>query len=87
MYVTGEGDVGIAGFLTVVAYDRATGARLWRTDKRPADAGNAAGLRMDLAPNGSVVVTGQASRGFLDWYRVSFTTSGEFGGRQFATVG
>ena len=27
------------GFLTVVAYDRATGARLWRTDKKPSDAG------------------------------------------------
>lgn len=76
VYVTGEGDVGVAGFLTVVAYDRASGARLWRTDKRPADAGNAAGLRMDLAPNGSVVVAGQASRGFLDWYTVSFETSG-----------
>ena len=34
VYVTGEGNVGIAGFLTVVAYDRATGARLWRTDKK-----------------------------------------------------
>ena len=38
VYVTGQGNVGITGFLTVVAYDRATGARLWRTDKKPADA-------------------------------------------------
>lgn len=76
VYVTGLGNVGITGFLTVVAYDRATGARLWRTDKKPADAGNAAGLRMDLAPDGSVVATGQALRGFLDWYTVAFETTG-----------
>ena len=37
VYVTGLGNVGISGFLTVVAYDRATGARLWRTDKKPGD--------------------------------------------------
>ena len=39
VYVTGLGNVGINSFLTVVAYDRVTGARLWRTDKKPADAG------------------------------------------------
>src|SRR5204862_6883161 len=50
--------------------------RLWRTEKKPADAGNAAGLRVALAPDGSVVATGQALRGFLDWYTVSFDTSG-----------
>jgi len=77
VYVTGQGNVGIYGFLTVVAYDRATGARLWRTDKKPADAASAAGLRMDLAPDGSLVVTGQASRGFLDWYTVAFETTGQ----------
>jgi PKD domain-containing protein/fibronectin type III domain protein/putative pyrroloquinoline-quinone binding quinoprotein len=76
VYVTGQGNVGITGFLTVVAYDRANGARLWRTDRKPADAGGAAGLRMDLAPDGSLVVTGQASRGFLDWYTVAFDTTG-----------
>jgi len=76
VYVTGLGNVGINSFLTVVAYDRVTGARLWRTDKKPADAGNAAGLRMDLAPDGSVVATGQALRGFLDWYTVAFETTG-----------
>ena len=76
VYVTGEGNVGITGFLTVVAYDRATGARLWRTDKKPADGYSAAGLRMDMAPDGSLVVAGQANRGFLDWYTVSFTTTG-----------
>ena len=76
VYVTGQGNVGITGFLTVVAYDRATGARLWRTDKKPADATSAAGLRMDLAPDGSLVVAGQASRGFLDWYTVAFETTG-----------
>ena len=60
----------------MVAYDRATGARLWRTDKKPADASDAAGLRMDMAPDGSLVVAGQASRGFLDWYTVAFETTG-----------
>lgn len=76
VFVTGQGNVGISGFLTVVAYDRATGTRLWRTDLRPADAGDAAGLRIDLAPDGSLVVAGQAQRGFLDWYTVSLTVSG-----------
>ena len=66
----------LTGFLTVVAYDRATGARLWRTDKKPADGYSAAGLRMDMAPDGSLVVAGQANRGFLDWYTVSFKTTG-----------
>ena len=77
VYVTGLGNVGITGFLTVVAYDRVTGARLWRTDRKPADAANAAGLRLTLAPDGSLVATGQASRGFLDWYTVAFETTGE----------
>jgi hypothetical protein len=76
VYVTGQGNVGINTFLTVVAYDRATGARLWRTDKKPADGAGAAGLRMAKAPDGSLVATGQASRGFLDWYTVTFETTG-----------
>ena len=81
VYVTGQGATGggtpaLAYFLTVVAYDRATGARLWRTDKKPADGTSAAGLRMAMAPDGSVVVAGQASRGFLDWYTVAFETTG-----------
>ena len=76
VYVTGLGNVGINSFLTVVAYDRVTGARLWRTDKKPADAGNSAGLRISLSPDGSVVATGQALRGFLDWYTVAFETTG-----------
>ncbi len=81
VYVTGQGVTGagtpaLAYFMTVVAYDRATGARLWRTDKKPSDAASAAGLRIALASDGSVVVTGQASRGFLDWYTVSFDSSG-----------
>ena len=66
VYVTGLGNVGINSFLTVIAYDRVTGARLWRTDKKPADAGNAAGLRISMAPDGSLVATGQALRGFLE---------------------
>ena len=76
LYVTGLGNVGINSFLTVIAYDRVTGARLWRTDKKPADAGNAAGLRISMAPDGSLVATGQALRGFLDWYTVAFETTG-----------
>jgi len=76
VYVTGQGNVGISGFLTVVAYDRATGARLWRTDKRAADSQNAAGLRIALAPDGSLVATGQTVRGFLDWYTVALETTG-----------
>jgi PKD repeat protein len=76
VYVTGEGNVGISGFLTVVAYDRATGTRLWRTDRKPSDGTGAAGLRMSKAPDGSLVVAGQAARGFLDWYTVSFEKTG-----------
>ena len=81
VYATGQGvtDPGTPAmkyFLTVVAYDRATGARLWRTDKKPADAYDAAGLWMAKAPDGSLVVTGQTNRGFLDWYTVDFETSG-----------
>jgi PKD repeat protein len=81
VYVTGQGVTGagtpkLTYFLTVVAYDRATGARLWRRDKKPADAYDAAGLRMALTPDGSLVVTGQTNRGFLDWYTVAFETTG-----------
>ena len=81
VYVTGQGVTGagtpaLAYYLTVVAYDRATGARSWRTDKKAADAASAAGLWMALAPDGSLVVTGQAARGFLDWYTVAFETTG-----------
>ena len=81
VYVTGQGVTGagtpaVAYLMTVVAYDRATGTRLWRTDKKPVGAAEAAGLRIALAPDGSVVVTGQVSRGFLDWYTVAFETNG-----------
>ncbi len=81
VFVTGQGYTGagtpqLTYFLTVVAYDQATGARLWRTDKKPADGTGAAGLLMAKAPDGSIVVTGQAVRGFLDWYTVAFETDG-----------
>jgi PKD repeat protein len=76
VYVAGLGNVGIAGYLTAIAYDRTTGARLWRTDKKATDATGAAGLWMDSSPDGSLVVTGQATRGFLDWYTVAFETTG-----------
>ena len=77
VYVTGQGNVGISAFLTVIAYDRATGTRLWRTDKKATDATGAAGLRIDLAPDGSLVVTGHTARGFLDWYTVALETNGK----------
>lgn len=57
-------------------YDRASGDRLWRTDKRPQSSGSAAGMRMAIAPDGSLVVTGQALLGFLDWYTVALDSSG-----------
>lgn len=76
VYVTGLGNLGINTFLTVIAYDRVTGSKLWRTDKKPADAGDAAGLRIGMSPDGSLVATGQALRGFLDWYTVAFETTG-----------
>lgn len=81
VYVTGQGVTGagtpaITYFLTVVAYDRATGARQWRRDKKPVDSTSAAGLWMAMAPDGSIAVTGQAARGFLDWYTVALDTTG-----------
>ncbi|MCB9133822.1 MAG: hypothetical protein H6636_00235 [Anaerolineales bacterium] len=76
VYVTGQGNVGINTFLTVVAYDRTNGTKLWRVDKKPVDGTGAAGLRMSKAPDGSLVVAGRATRGFLDWYIVAFETTG-----------
>lgn len=76
VYVAGIGNVGTAQYLTVSAFDRTTGAQLWRTDERPAGATAAQGLWMDLTPAGDVVVAGVASFGFLDWYIASFSPSG-----------
>ncbi|MCC6992321.1 MAG: hypothetical protein IT181_25160, partial [Acidobacteria bacterium] len=81
VYVAGQGVTGastpaIAYHFTVIAYDRATGARLWRSDKRPADGSSGAALRLTRAPDGSLVATGQTLRGFLDWYTVAFETNG-----------
>ncbi|HJV25612.1 MAG TPA: PQQ-binding-like beta-propeller repeat protein [Aromatoleum sp.] len=81
VYVTGQGATGagtpaLKYFLTVVAYERATGKRLWRTDRKPADGNDAFGLRMTMAPDGSLAVTGQTNRGFLDWYTVALETTG-----------
>ena len=73
---TGAGTPALRYWLTVVAYDRATGARLWRRDLKPADAADAAGLRMALAPDGGVIATGQTNRGFLDWYTVALEPTG-----------
>jgi hypothetical protein len=81
VYVTGTGvtDPGTPKMkynLRVVAYNRATGARLWRKDKMPVDGTFGSGLRMAIAPDGSLVATGMANRGFLDWYTVAFETTG-----------
>jgi PKD domain/PQQ-like domain len=76
VYVTGEGNVGVNGCLTVVAYDRATGARLWRTDANPPTC-CAIGLRIALAPDGSLVVAGgTSSGGYFDWWIVALDTNG-----------
>jgi len=80
-YITGQGYTGagtpqLAYFLTVVAYDQATGARLWRSDKRATGSSSSAGLWIVKAPDGSLVVAGQANLGFLDWYTVAFATTG-----------
>ncbi len=76
VFVTGTGNVGTDGFVTVVAYARSNGAQLWRTDTRPAtNSSGAGGLRIALAPDGSVVVAGQAGL-FLDWYTVAFEATG-----------
>ena len=76
-YVTGQGTVGIESYLTVVAYDLATGEQLWRTDNRPeTNYAGAAGLRIALAPSGDLVIAGQAGT-MLDWWTVSLTSEGE----------
>ena len=76
VYVTGQGNIGIDPYVTVVAYARSSGAQLWRTDTRPAtNSSGAAGLRIALAPDGSLVVAGQAGL-FLDWYTVAFEATG-----------
>ena len=76
VYVTGQGNIGIEAYLTVVAYDRSSGAQVWRTNTRPAtNSSGAAGLRIALAPDGSLVVAGQAGL-FLDWYTVAFEATG-----------
>jgi hypothetical protein len=73
IYVTGEGRVGIYGFLTVVAFDRVTGLRLWRTDANI----DARGLRIALAPDGSVVVAGHtADGGSFNWMVVALDANG-----------
>jgi len=80
VYVTGVGSVGSQGLnsaLTVIAYDRATGARLWRTDSRPSDLANAYGQRIALAPDGSLVAVGYASAtACIEWWTVAMETSG-----------
>jgi PKD repeat protein len=74
---TGAGTPALAYFLTVIAYDRATGARLWRTDSRPGSTAIAVGQRIALAPDGSLVAIGYASStGCIDWWTVAMETNG-----------
>jgi PKD repeat protein len=74
---TGAGTSALAYFLTVVAYDRATGARQWRTDSRPGSTASANGQRIALAPDGSIVAAGYTSgTGYLDWWIVAMEASG-----------
>jgi PKD repeat protein len=76
VYVAGQGNVGTSWFLAVVAYDRATGARLWRTDANPPTC-CAYGSRIALAPDGSLVVAGQTSSGgYFDWWIVALDSNG-----------
>lgn len=76
MGVTGAGTPGIAYHLTVIAYNRVTGARLWRTDSRPT-AGLAAGLRIALTADNGLVAAGQASASsYLNWWIVAMDRSG-----------
>lgn len=80
VFVTGRANVGSQGLnsaLTVIAYDLATGARLWRTDSRPGDLANAYGQRIALAPDGSLAAVGYASvTGYLDWWTVAMEANG-----------
>lgn len=81
VYVTGQGVTGagtpsIQYWLTVVAYDRASGTKVWRRDSGPG-AGNAVGHRIALAPDGSVVVAGASSGGgYFDWWIVAVESTG-----------
>lgn len=82
IYVAGQGQTGvgtpaITQWLTVIAYDRSTGTRLWRTDKKPAGStGPSAGSWIAKAPDGSLRVGGFGTFGFLDWYTVALETNG-----------
>ena len=74
--VTGAGTPAIRYFLTVVAYSRSTGARLWRADSAPTGS-QGMGHRIALAPDGSVVVAGaHTSGGYFDWWTVALEASG-----------
>jgi len=77
VYVTGEGNNGTYAVLTVIAYDRATGTRLWRTDSTPTGLSQTYGLRIALAPDGSLVVAGLTSGGgYIDWWIVAVEANG-----------
>lgn len=78
VFVTGQGNDGIEQFLTVIAYDRTSGSRQWRTDRQAGGSNSAAGLRIAMTPAGNLVVAGQAVFGFLEWYIVALDPDGNF---------
>jgi hypothetical protein len=91
VYVTGQGVTGagtpaLRYFLTVVAYDRATGARRWRTDKTPADGSYAMGLWMAKAPDGAWSWPARPIVGSSTGTPWPSRPPGRFGGRPFATA-
>jgi PQQ-like domain len=75
VYVVGQGTIGIRGVLSVVAYDRATGMRLWRADSAPAGTDPAIGFHVALAPGGGVVVAGYGAGGGY-WWNASIDAGG-----------
>ncbi len=81
VYVTGQGVTGagtpaIAYHLTVIAYNRATGARLCARTRATASS-NAAGYRVALVPDGSLVAAGTTSASsYLDWWIVAMDRNG-----------
>ena len=77
VYATGRANVGLRSVLTVIAYDRATGARLWRADSSPGSLADAYGQRIALAPDGSLAAVGYATgTGYLDWWIVAVESNG-----------
>jgi len=74
VYVAGQGNVGTQAVVSVVAYDRATGARVWRTDSA-SGTDPATGLFMAPTPRGGLVVAADGAGGGY-WWTVALDASG-----------